>query len=113
MVVVAPPPDRVLLRRRTNKVNISVLSFPPAIVLTSSSNFLQNSVKTCVITNRTHARKYLFRLQKRGREIVGEVKYDKLSIILKLNELNYLLAKIVLIKNQVACFILAQPDVII
>jgi len=53
----------------------------------------------------------LFRLQTRAREIVGKVKYDKLSIILKLKELNSLLTKIALIKNQVTSYILAQPNV--
>ena len=38
--------------------------------------------------------------------------YDKHSISLKLNELNYLLATIAVLENELARYILAQHDVI-
>ena len=48
-----------------------------------------------------------------GIDIVAKVKYDKHSISLKLNEINYLLAKISILENQLFVYNLAQTDVII
>jgi len=52
------------------------------------------------------------RLQTSDRYIVVKVRYDKHSMSLKFNELNYLLAKIVLIENMLARCIVVQFDVI-
>jgi hypothetical protein len=46
-----------------------------------------------------------------GIVIVAKVKYDKHSISLKLNEINYLLAKITILENQLDMYNLAQTDV--
>ena len=51
-------------------------------------------------------------MQTSGRDNVVKVRYDKLSNSLKLNELNYLLAKIALIENQLTRCIVVQSDVI-
>jgi hypothetical protein len=45
--------------------------------------------------------------------MVAKVRYDKHSISLKLSELNYLLAKISILDDQLGKYILAQTDVII
>jgi hypothetical protein len=51
-------------------------------------------------------------MQTSGRENVVKVRYDKLSISLKFNELIYLLVKRGLIENKLARCIVVQSDVI-
>jgi len=51
-------------------------------------------------------------MQTSGRNIIFKVRYDKHSISLKFNELNYLLSKRALIENQLPRCIVVQSDVI-
>jgi len=81
------------------------------VVLTSYYLYTlsQHLPKLCenMCYNQTYAyKKLLFRLHARGRDRVAKVTYDKQYISFRLNELNYLLATIVILENQLARYTL-------
>jgi hypothetical protein len=54
----------------------------------------------------------LFRLQTCGNDSVTKLTYDEYSIGVKLTELNYVVATITMLENQLARYSISQPDVL-
>jgi hypothetical protein len=88
------------------------------VVLTTYylSNLSQHLLKLCesICANESYVYKEMsFRLQTVGKNIVCKLTYDKSSINLKLNKLNYLLAHIATFENQLSRYSFAQNYVIL